>query len=155
MADTTNSGGTYLANMLLATQNGNQTFSGTNTFTGTVKYSGTVNVTGSWNVYGSQPTVYFHYGNAESATSRIWDHDGQHLAVSASPSASSSTTDTFIATTGWVNNASLSSNVVHKTDTETITGTKTFSTVSATTASASTMTVSGTLNIPGGKIWIA
>ena len=42
-------------------------------------------------------------------------------------SASSSTTSTIAASLGWVNDPNLSSNVVHKTGTETISGSKTFS----------------------------
>lgn len=50
----------------------------------------------------------------------------------------------------------LDSSAVHKTGNETIAGNKTFSeTTTLTTAVATTLTVSGTLNIPGGKIWIA
>lgn len=43
------------------------------------------------------------------------------------PSASNSTTATYIATTGWVNDATKSTNVVHRSGDETIAGTKTFS----------------------------
>ena len=55
----------------------------------------------------------------------------------------------------------IDSGTVHITGTETVTGNKTFSgtttltTVAATTLTATTATVSGTLNIPGGKIWIS
>lgn len=52
-------------------------------------------------------------------------------------------------------------NAVHKTGDETISGNKTFSgstvltSATTTTLNATTATVSGTLNIPGGRIWIA
>lgn len=43
------------------------------------------------------------------------------------PAATNSTSNTNIATCGWVNNAALSTNVVHRSDAETIGGNKTFS----------------------------
>lgn len=65
------------------------------------------------------------------------------------PTDTTSTTSKQVANAGWVN--SVGNNVVHKTGDETITGVKTFNgAVTMTTA-----TVTGTLNIPGGKIWIA
>lgn len=45
-------------------------------------------------------------------------------AYAPTPSANSSTSENLIATTGWVNNPNKSTNVVHRTGNETITGTK-------------------------------
>ena len=45
-------------------------------------------------------------------------------AYAPTPSANSSTSENLIATTGWVNNPDKSTNVVHRTGNETITGTK-------------------------------
>ena len=68
------------------------------------------------------------------------------------------------ADTDAVNRSQLNSvdtSAVHKTGNETIagnktlTGTTTITTATITTGTATTMTVSDTLNIPGGKIWIA
>ncbi len=56
---------------------------------------------------------------------------------------------------------SVDGNALHKSGTETASGAKTFSTsvttptMTATTLTATTATISGTLNIPGGRIWIA
>lgn len=47
-------------------------------------------------------------------------------AYAPTPSANSSTSENLIATTGWVNNPNKSTNVVHRTGNETITGTKVF-----------------------------
>lgn len=47
-------------------------------------------------------------------------------AVAPIPDASNSTSDNYIATTGWVNNPNGSTNVVHRTGAETISGVKTF-----------------------------
>lgn len=51
------------------------------------------------------------------------------------PSASNSTSETKIATTGWVNDATKSTNVVHRDTNETITGIKTFNNSNNTTYS--------------------
>lgn len=47
-----------------------------------------------------------------------------YKAYAPTPSANSSTSENFIATTGWVNDPDKSTNVVHRTGNETITGTK-------------------------------
>lgn len=68
------------------------------------------------------------------------------------------------ASTDAVNKSQLDSidtGAVHISGAEIVTGNKTFSgtttltTATATTLTATTATVSGTLNIPGGKIWIS
>ena len=63
------------------------------------------------------------------------------------------------ASTDAVNYSQLSSinnNAVHKTGNETVAGNKTFTgTTTVTTANITTASVSETLNIPGGRIWIA
>ena len=48
-------------------------------------------------------------------------------ATAPTPTATNSTSEEKIATTGWVNSPTLSTNVVHRDSDETITGTKTFS----------------------------
>ena len=51
---------------------------------------------------------------------------GDPYTAAPEPAATNSTSDTKIATTGWVNNPTLSTNVVHRSDDETIAGVKTF-----------------------------
>ena len=56
-----------------------------------------------------------------------WDSSDNVYSQAPTPAASNSTSTTYIATTGWVNDPSKSTNVVHRTGNETIGGTKTFS----------------------------
>jgi len=71
------------------------------------------------------------YKNEAASTNRSAIVIGYNLtsgayATAPSPSASNATNTTNIATTGWVNNPTLSTNVVHRTADETIDGNKTF-----------------------------
>lgn len=56
-----------------------------------------------------------------------WDSNDNVYSQAPTPAASNSTSTIYIATTGWVNDPSKSTNVVHRTGNETIGGTKTFS----------------------------
>ena len=85
--------------------------------------------------------------NADNTVEKGISIDSNGTTYAPTPSAGDNSTK--IATTAWVND--LNNSVVHKTGDETISGVKTFNgAVTITTA-----TVTGTLNIPGGKIWIA
>ena len=65
------------------------------------------------------------------------DDAGNKWATAPVPAASNSTSETKIATVGWVNNPSSSTNVVHRTGTETISGAKIFtSTITGTCTNA-------------------
>lgn len=61
-----------------------------------------------------------------------FNNNGDAYTSTVAPAASSSTSSTQIATTGWVNDATKSTNVVHRSGTETITGSKTFNDFTAT-----------------------
>jgi hypothetical protein len=58
-----------------------------------------------------------------------WDSNDNVYSLAPTPPASNNQSYMYIATTGWVNNPTLSTNVVHRTGDETIAGTKTFSSV--------------------------
>ena len=65
-------------------------------------------------------------GSVVSTVSVDVDDDGLTRAFAPTPQVSSSTSYAFIATTGWVNDPDKSTNVVHRSGTETITGFKTY-----------------------------
>lgn len=85
----------------------------------------------------SSPTTSVELGYVHGVTSAIQTQLNTKAALasptltgtpkSSKPASSNSTTDTNIATTGWVNDPSYSTNVVHRTGDETIAGNKTFS----------------------------
>lgn len=62
----------------------------------------------------------------QSIIQAIIKADGTKYGIAPTPTATNSTGDNYIATTGWVNDPTKSTNVVHRWGTETITGEKTF-----------------------------
>lgn len=82
-------------------------------------------------IKGSQPHIDFHYdGSTADYTSRIIETSNGALSVKSTTGAqnteTNSTTSDIIATQGWVNDPTKSTNVVHRTGNETIDGVKTF-----------------------------
>lgn len=71
-------------------------------------------------------------GTSERIRIRLGENEGLAVyndgkAKCTAPAASSSTSDTYVATTGWVNDYTKSTNVVHRNGSETMTGVKSFS----------------------------
>jgi microcystin-dependent protein len=109
---------------------------GTNYVPTTFNYSdvalkGEASFTKGAEIFASQPYVDFHYNNSTGDyTSRIIESSNGVLSIvsanSSQNTASSSTTSNVIATQGWVNDPSKSTNVVHRSGTETVSGNKTF-----------------------------
>lgn len=66
-------------------------------------------------------------GSTDNASIRVYyPTSGSPWTYAPNPTDTSSTSSQQIATVGWVNNPSIATNLVHKTDNETIAGTKTF-----------------------------
>nr|DAJ42454.1 MAG TPA: Preneck appendage protein [Caudoviricetes sp.] len=101
------------------------TFSGTTTFTSSANFKNGVDV------LGATPHIDFHYNNSTSDyTTRLAEDANGVLSITsannAQNNASNSTTSTSIATKGWVNDPTKSTNVLHRTGDETVDGVKTF-----------------------------
>lgn len=74
----------------------------------------------------AQCSMWVYNGNGHSSIQITRSPDGTTTTQAPVPAATNSTTTTHIATTGWVNDPSLSTNVVHRSGTESISGAKTF-----------------------------
>ena len=91
--------------------------------------------------------------NAQALVEAVIESNGTKYGKAPMPAASSSTSEEKIATTGWVNDYTLSTNIVHRTGNETITGNKTFqgSIFESTTATAAGTVVDFTQMINGAR----
>lgn len=100
-------------------------FSGSTTFTSSANFKGEVEI------LGSTPHIDFHYNNSSSDyTARLIESENGVLSITSANNAQNNATDSTssnaIATKGWVNDPTKSTNVVHRTGNETIDGVKTF-----------------------------
>lgn len=139
-------GTTTLNNAL--TVNNNVTVTGTSNFGSNVKVSGVLLIPNNVNSNASYSNGYielmpsttssfggyvdFHYaGSTDDYTARLIENESGRISYigTHSQSTSSSTTETTIATKGWVNDPTKATNVIHRSGNETVAGIKVFNDV--------------------------